>query len=391
MTATAAREATAPPTPTTTRRGWVRRHRAALLIALGLVVATAVALLAGRPAPFSDPLDPENAGPDGARAVARVLADQGVRVQITRDAAAFEDATVDEDTTVVVTSADRLGPSTADRLQAHAAEGEIVLVDPALGSLDLFGLPEGIREADPGRVTGRCPDARFAALEVHVDRATAYPAGLDDCFRVQDGALLTRDRGRDLSVLGAGELLSNDQVTRADNAAVALRLLGQHDRLVWYVPDLEDLVGDDATGIGPLLPDWLGPGLWLAALAVVALALWRGRRLGPLATEPLPVTVTAIESTESRGRLYRKANERAHAAAALRRAARARIAAHLGLPRRATTDLDAFTRDVAAAASLDPARVHDLLGPQAAAPATDKDLTQLANDLAELDREVRHA
>ena len=63
---------------------------------------------------------------------------------------------------------------------------------------------------------------------------------------------------------------------RADNAAVALRLLGQHDRLVWYVPSLDDLVGDDGVSLTTLLPDWLRPGLWLAALAVLALLLWRG-------------------------------------------------------------------------------------------------------------------
>ncbi len=59
--------------------------------------------------------------------------------------------------------------------------------------------------------------------------------------------------------------------------------------------------------------------------------LWRGRRLGPLATEPLPVVVKAIETTRSRGRLYRKSGDRAHAADALRSATRARAATRLRL------------------------------------------------------------
>ncbi len=37
-------------------------------------------------------------------------------------------------------------------------------------------------------------------------------------------------------LFGADQALTNDQILRADNAAVALRLLGQDDRLVWYVP-----------------------------------------------------------------------------------------------------------------------------------------------------------
>ena len=57
------------------------------------------------------------------------------------------------------------------------------------------------------------------------------------------------------------------------------------------------------------------PGLWIAGATVVALLLWRVRRLGPLVTEPLPVIVKAIETARSRGRLYRKAGDRAHAAA----------------------------------------------------------------------------
>ena len=47
--------------------------------------------------------------------------------------------------------------------------------------------------------------------------------------------------------------------------------------------------------------------------------LWRGRRLGPLVVEPLPVVVKAVESTQGRGRLYRRVRDRAHAAGILPR------------------------------------------------------------------------
>ena len=67
--------------------------------------------------------------------------------------------------------------------------------------------------------------------------------------------------------------------------------------------------------------------------AVVLLALARGRRLGRLVREPLPVVVRAIETTESRGRLYRRAGDRARAAAVLRSGTADRLARRLALGR----------------------------------------------------------
>ena len=378
-------------TPATTRSrpGWVRRHRAVLLIGGAIVLATIFAVIGGTRTAYLEPLDPGNASPEGARAVARVLGQEGVDVEIVRDAEALDLALVDETTTVVVTSVDSLGPSTADRMLEHTRQAQLVVVDPPVGALDLFGLEEGIRVRDPEPDEGDCDDPRLEDLDVRVDRATAYPRRSDACFVTDHGALLVTDRQRGITVLGAGELLANDQVTRADNAAVALRLLGANQRLVWYVPDINDLVGTDAVGLVSLLPDWLGPALWLVVLTMVAVMLWRGRRLGALVTEPMPVSVTAIESTQSRGRLYRKVSDRAHAAETLRRAARFRIADHLHLPRAVATDHEALVRDVAALGGIDPERLRTLLSPDGPVPQTDKDLTQLANDLAELDREVR--
>jgi hypothetical protein len=190
-----------------------------------------------------------------------------------------------------------------------------------------------------------------------------------------------------VSLFGAGDALTNDQVLRADNAALALRLLGQDQRLVWYVPQLGDLVADDGVSLESLAPDWIRPGIWLLALTVIGLALWRGRRLGPLASEPLPVVVKAIETTLSRGRLYRRAGDREHAARALRRAARDRAAERLRLG--VVTDPHTLVRDVAHHVGRPEAEVAALIGPHAPTPATDAALIALATRLAELDREVR--
>jgi hypothetical protein len=362
--------------------GFVARHRAALIITLGVVAAVAVVVLFGGGARTGTPLDPDNPGADGAQALARVLADQGVDVTVARDADALEATDVAADTTVVVTSTQLLGQSTTDRLLAHARDGSLVLVDPGPGLVEAIGIAE-----EPARVTlgdgqaAECSDPRFADLTVDVDRALAYPA--DGCFPHEDGSLVVE---RDEVVLfGLSEALTNDQILRADNAAAAVRLLGQHDRLVWYVPTIDDLPAGDGVSLETLLPRWIRPGLWLAAIAAIALVGWRARRLGPLATEPLPVVVRAIETTRARGRLYRKARDRAHAAGALRQATRARLASRLGLagPRHS-----GLIHAVARHTGRDNAEVARLLGDDEA-PGSDQDLITLARRLAELDREVR--
>ena len=109
---------------------------------------------------------------------------------------------------------------------------------------------------------------------------------------------------------------------------------------------------------------------------------------GALATEPLPVVVKAIETTRSRGRLYRRAGDRGHAAAALRAAARRRAADDCGLGAgHSEADL---VRDVARHTGRPEARGRRTRRlPAPPTRPTDHDLIRLASDLAGLDREVR--
>jgi hypothetical protein len=358
-----------------------------LVVGAGLVLAVAVVIILGNSgARTTARLDPDNPDPDGARAVARVLSDQGVDVTVVRSADALDDTTVDADTTVLVTSTELLGQSTIDRLRDHARHGSVVLAEPGSGTTEAFGFTRPPYEVSlDAPVPAACSDPTYDGLSMEVDDALEY-AGPGGCFRGEHGALLI-EAGTDVVLLGAGDILSNDQILRADNAAIALRLLGQHDKLVWYVPSLDDLVGDDGVSLSTLLPRWLRPALWLTAIAVIALIVWRSRRLGPLAVEPLPVVVKAIETTRSRGRLYRKAGDRAHAATALRSAARTRAAERLGLGPR--PDPATLVRDLARQTGRPVEEIESLLGPTAPAPTNDHDLITLANRLAELDREVR--
>jgi hypothetical protein len=364
---------------------WLRAHRSALLIAAGAVVAVLVtALVVHRTPQRSAPLDPGNPSGDGAQAVARVLAREGVAVTIARSADDLERQPTDASTTIVVTSSADLGRSTTRRLLRHQGRATLVVVAPGPGLVRRLGVGTFPSPTAPqGGVAAGC--AAYDGLSLQVTAADAYVT--PGCFPGDDGVLLARPRPG-LTLLGAPDALTNDQVLAGDNAAVMLRLLGQRDRLVWYVPSLTDLRGSDGISLAGLLPDWLRPALWVLAAAALGLVLWRARRLGPLAREPLPVEVKSVETTRNLGRLYRRSGDRAHAAAALREAGRADLAARLHLPRHADAD-----RVVAAVAdhtgrSVD--EVSALLRPDAPAPAHDRDLTDLAVRLAELDREVSH-
>ena len=375
-----------PPAAPATMPGFVRRHRSSLLIGLALVAAVVIAIVLGTGAQTSTPMDPDNPGPDGTRALARVLDDEGVDVRVARSADELEALDVDGGTSVVVVLPEYLGTSTIERLREHTGEAHtVIVVGAGPGVADALGVSGGGASIPLGEGrTPDCDDGRFDGLTLEVDSTLTYPEG--DCYGGRGGAIVT-EPADGLLLFGADQALTNDQILRADNAAVALRMLGQDERLVWYVPSLDDLIGDDGVSLQSLLPRWVRPGLALLAIAMVTVILWRARRLGALATEPLPVVVRAVETTRSLGRLYRRSGDRAHAAEALRRAARSRVAERLRLG--STTPPDVLAREVARRTGRPEQDVVAVLGPAGDVPSSDRDLIILARQLAELDREVR--
>lgn len=366
---------------------WLQRNRPLLAIGLGTLAALLVAVLLTDGARTGADHDPGNPGARGAKALAQVLADQGVQVEVVRSADALEELELGPSTTVLVTTPANLGSSTAGRLLAAAQDSTVLVAGAAPGTVEALGIDAPVVFTPlRGRQEAGCTDSGLAdlsGLDIEVDEAGSY-ATTAGCFATDSGWLVaSADDG--LVLLGASGILENDQILRADNAAVALRLLGQRPRVVWYVPSLDDLVGDDGVSLRSLLPPWLLPATWLLGLAVLALVWWRGRRLGALAVEPLPVSVRSLETTQARGRLYRSASARAHAADVLRRSTRDSVATHLGLP---SSDAGSVARDVGIRLDRSPADMDALIGDGAQAPRSDDELIRLADALAELDREV---
>jgi hypothetical protein len=196
---------------------------------------------------------------------------------------------------------------------------------------------------------------------------------------------------RSVTVVSDPAVLRNGSVLEEGNAALALWMLGQHEDLVWLVPNPMDVTtGDDDPPpaergqVNALMPPGSAPVVLVAVLAAVLLALWRARRLGPLVVEELPVLVRSAEATRGRARLYRAARARGHAAAGLRAATADRIASRLGLAR--SSDANTVVDAVVAATNRPSQQVADLLyGPP---PADDAALAELARRLDILESEV---
>ncbi|RNL81032.1 DUF4350 domain-containing protein [Nocardioides marmorisolisilvae] len=370
--------------------GFLRRNRVA--VALGLAVLCTLLLVTwqGRDTGRNGILDPENAAPHGARALAQVLGDHGVPVDVVRGRRAFEDAQVDGNTTVVVSNPWDLGRTTYRDLEERlstATGSELVVAGIAPAVADALGLKDKdfSTATDRDRTPADCSPAQplLDGLTLDVPGSGLGVPG-DGCFGDQAGRLLLVGANGHRWVLVDPSPLSNDRIDVGDNAAVALRLLGQRDRVVWYVADPDEVQAGDGTGVGRLLPRWLVPSVWLIAIAAVALLLYRGRRLGPLVTEPMPVTIKALESTTALGRLYERARDRWHAAELLIEGTVRRLRQVLGLSPTATRE-----EVVRAVATRTGRPVEAITGILDRVVRTDADLVTLANELTHLEEEVR--
>jgi hypothetical protein len=225
-------------------------------------------------------------------------------------------------------------------------------------------------------------------------RYTTTHLEADQCYPSERLATLIRvphpSGGGDTVVLGAPDILHNEHLDEQGNASLALQLLGSRPHLVWYLPSLSDASAtqpDDEKTLFELLPSgWLWGTLQLFIAAALA-ALWRARRLGPLLTEKLPVAIRASETVEGRARLYRKANARDRAAAALRSTTRTRLAPLAGIPVAQAHTPEALLPALSARLHADGQALHSLLfGPP---PSDDAALIALADQLDALEREVR--
>ncbi|MFD7473547.1 DUF4350 domain-containing protein [Streptomyces sp. NPDC059837] len=383
----------------TARQLWTRTRGIALAVVILLAAAVAIAVI--RSGAQHGRLDPRSADPYGSRATAELLGDRGVstRVVTTLDDAR---AAADADTTLLVTAPDLLTGHQQSSLRAATKDsgGRTILIAPDSPSLGT--LAPGVT-ADPAisfdsTLSPDCdlPAARRAgSADTGGIRYSTSARGADVCYPSDGLPTLLRipaaTGNGDTVVIGAPDILYNNRLDKQGNASLALQLLGSRPHLVWYLPSLSDASATDAgkkTFLDLLPSGWLWGTLQLFIAAALA-ALWRARRLGPLVPERLPVAIRASETVEGRARLYRKANARDRAAAALRSTTRTRLAPLIGVSPAQAHAPEALLPALSARLSGDGQALHALLfGPP---PGDDAALISLADQLDALEREVRRS
>ncbi|ANR91652.1 DUF4350 domain-containing protein [Mycobacterium avium] len=363
------------------RRSW--RWVLATLLVLAVIAGVDAYLSAPRP---GTRMDAASTDPDGAHALVALLRDGGVDVVVADHIADVESA-ARPDALILVAQSQYLADSVLDRLAR--IRSDLLLVEPTTEARKAL-LP-GVRisgtngfDSDPNctlREAVRAGSVRFG-------RATTFESedgrAMTRCY---DGALIRfRDGGRAITAVGSTDFMTNGSLLQAGNAALAMNLAGGRPRLVWYAPHFVEGESSSKATILDLIPANVYWVVGQLAVVVLLVAVWRGRRPGPLVAEELPVVVRASETVEGRGRLYRSRRARDRAAAALRTAALQRLTPKLGLAGGATPE--AVVSTAAQRTGSDPGWVsYHLFGPP---PTTDHDLLQLARALDDIERQVAH-
>lgn len=333
-----------------------------------LAVMAAVALLVGIVTVFSADrtrsFDVDSAAPDGWKALSDLLVDRGVLV---RTAAASElargEAGIDLDgdldgegrAAVVVAVSTVATDQEIQQLEQLARSGVVVIFgeDPDAGDSAATALDEAIYIDDrsladsPASETapGECDISELDGLG-DIDTEFVVPvqveSGAPRCYSESGTgtAHVTRREESGAFVIASPYLWVNARLQPRkeygdppqDNAAVAVRLLGDVDTVTFIDPVPSAGQALDGSS-GPLSMMPLPVKLALAQLvgALFLLIWWRSRRLGPPVSEQLPVEIAGSELVAAVGDLLRRRGNPARAAEAVRGDTRRQLAHRLGL------------------------------------------------------------
>lgn len=377
---------------------WLR-VRAPLAVLAFVAAGVAVIVLLAPAAKSNTYLDPAGTDIGGTKALVDILGQRGFRVTSVYSPADALDAIRTSPqgarpaVTLLITRPDLL--TAAQRAQLGRADADLFLVEP--GATSLATLAPAITVANLNAPFGTPVDpacdiagARLAGSANTGEITYHGPSYATGCYPVDGNPSVVRyvRVGRIITVLGTGLPLSNRLLAVEGNAALALNLLNAHRDIVWLTPEPK-IAKPAPLASGSKRPSLIPGAAWLVVLqlgvALVLAAAWRARRFGPLISEQLPIVVRASETVEGHARLYQSRRARDRAATALRDDMLGRIQPALGLV--AGAPADAVADGIASRSRRSRQEILAIVyGP---APATDADLVRLADDLDELEREVR--
>lgn len=376
---------------TTPKAVW-RRLRGPLAIAL-LILVTVIGTTFFRQRARTGALDPTSVTPTGSRALAVLLQERGVDIERTRELPGVPAAG-----TIFLPFARELSPEALRPLLTPPPGTHVVLIAPK-ANLEVLGVD--ITVVPHAGTVGRLlePDCDLGLAEVAGRAAVGGPryiagpspdAVVHRCYTADGNPSLVRVEraGASVTIIGTEVAFTNAALDEDGNAALAIGLLDQGPSVRWVLrPPLGAAPARESKSLAELLPSGVKWAILQLFFAVLVAMVWRGRRLGPVVVESLPVVVRAAEAVEGRGRLYAAAKARGRAGWNLRRGAQARLTTRLGLPGDASNDVL-----VDAAAMRTQRHRNDigrlLYGPD---PVDDAGLVRLAADLDTLDSEVRRS
>lgn len=359
--------------PVKTRRPWQGILFVVLAIITVIALALSISSLSSRY--NTEEMHPSSVAPDGAGALASILRDRGVTVDLVHSA---DDALAGAGTILIW---DPRGNLTFQERQELIDSGRNLVVVSADGWDGNEWLPTSFVDATYATTNTSRPECAVGwvsdldAIE-RVSRGVDYPG----CFPVGDGFHLVE--ADNVVYFASPELFQNEYLDRAHNAAVSIRATGQSDHLMWLMPVRQDA----SMEVLPSVP----PALTGALIGFGLVALWYGlfvrRPSGPLIPEKLPVLVPSAEAARGRAKLYERGGNSAHAGAALRAGTIHTVSGRLGLPTNATPET--VVNQLADASGWDRAAVADLFyGPS---PGNERELTDLAHRLDLFTKELHH-
>ncbi len=335
-------------------------------------------------------LSPTVAGETSAQKLAETLQGKGITVR--RETKTSDALTafwsMGGKATLFVPAPEHVNPTYLWMLRQSPAGSRIVMVEP--GDAELAQAVPRAAAAQrrwATAVTSAGPECKLTTAKRAAVTRTRYTEWLSPedeligkyCF--EQGLVSLSFNGIEFVLAGSDDPFRGDRLSENDNAQLATDLLSARPTLIWldlhaaepnpltyseqspppngkpipslapgreverpdasprpkqsttYSPRPRQTADGTATMEAPSpFPNWLVPLFVMLALAALALAIARGRRLGAPLTEPLPIEVKGAETAIGRSRLYRRAKARGAALDTLRLEARRRIGQTLGLP-----------------------------------------------------------
>ncbi|MDA3038425.1 MAG: DUF4350 domain-containing protein [Actinomycetota bacterium] len=318
----------------------MNRRSSMFFLALGAALVV-VALVLGRNGD-GPPLDPASTGPLGTHAMFTMLGELG---------SGYDLGLPDDGDEVALLLAGELDADQVDALDTWIRRGGRLVVSSP-GTAFSGGLSTLVSFDQLG--SGGCGLEGFedvVELEAPSFGTFAVDVSTEGCFGVGGFAYLVREEvgAGEIVALGGAAPFTNELLGEADNAVLAVRLLGPQlgpsrvaddadlpDIAVIYDPSATVVAGGES--LLSLIPGrirWLG---WQLLAAFGVFVFWKARRFGRVVDEPQPVELPGSLLVLSSGELRRRSAGYDVAIAAIRRDTETRLRAAHRVPAEVPTE-----------------------------------------------------